>query len=306
MNFLKTLFKKKPIGGAGLVILVFFVILAIASDWIAPYPMVNGVMQSDVINSLSPSTPEHLFGTDSLGRDVLSYMIYGARTSVILGITCTVLTTIVSVVIGVSSAVIGGKFDLILQRFVDGWTCIPGILLLLIIMGMLGNGILQLIFAISIPMGIAGSRMIRSAAISVKDSGYMKMSSILGAPSWWKMIKHVVPNIMPLILMGLAGSLGGIILMEASMNFLGYGVEPGTPSWGYLITDQGRSYMYQAPWLAVYPGIAISLMVFASAMFGDAVRDILDPRLKGGVGSYSSEKIEKQVARMLGGRALIK
>jgi peptide/nickel transport system permease protein len=99
---------------------------------------------------------------------------------------------------------------------------------------------------------------------------------------------------MPLILMGLAGSLGGVIMMEASMNFLGYGVQPGTPSWGYMITNQGRSFMYQAPWLAAYPGIAISLMVFASAMFGDAVRDILDPRLKGGVGSYSSKKIGKR------------
>jgi peptide/nickel transport system permease protein len=297
-GFWRMLFLKKPLGGLGLVILALFLLVAITADWIAPYPMVGGKMPSDLLNTLIKTSPEHLLGTDSLGRDILSYMIYGARTSVILGITCTVLTTIVAVVIGVSSAVIGGKFDLILQRFVDGWTCIPGMLILLILMGILGNGILQLIFAISVPGGIGGSRMIRSAAFSVKDSGYMKMSSVLGAPSWWKMVKHVIPNILPLILMGLAGSLGGVIMMEASMNFLGYGVDPGTPSWGYLITNQGRSYMFQAPWLAVYPGIAISMMIFASAMFGDAVRDILDPRLKGGVGSYSNKKNKKNARRL--------
>ena len=296
-GFLWVLFTQKTPCGFGLAILLFFVIVAITADKLAPYPMINGKLQVDVLNSLSPSTFEHPLGTDSLGRDVLSYLIYGARTSVILGVACTCLSTLLSVVIGVSSAVLGGKLDLIVQRFVDGWNCIPGILILLMLMGFLGNGILQLILAISIPSGISGSRMIRGAAFSVKDSGYMKMSGILGTPVWRKMTKHVLPNIMPLILMGLAGSLGGVIMMEASMNFLGYGVQPGTPSWGYMITTQGRSFMYRAPWLAAYPGIAISLMIFASAMFGDAVRDILDPRLKGGVGSYNSKKIEKRRKR---------
>jgi peptide/nickel transport system permease protein len=298
-GFMKILFTQKPLGGLGLAVLIFFVLVALTADFIAPYPMVNGKLQVDVIGSLAPPSSEHLLGTDSLGQDVLSYLIYGARTSVILGVTCTLLSTLLSVLIGITSAVIGGKFDLIVQRFVDGWNCIPGLLILLLLMGILGNGIVQLILAISIPGGISGSRMIRGAAFSVKDSGYMKMSGILGAPAWWKMVKHVAPNILPLILMGLAGSLGAVIMMEASMNFLGYGVQPGTPSWGYMIANQGRSFMYQAPWLAAYPGIAISLMIFASAMFGDAVRDILDPRLKGGVGSYNSEKIKKKLAKIM-------
>ena len=295
---MKDLFKKKPMGGLGLILLVLFVLVAIFADVLSPYPLVNGSMQVDVIHKLEPASAEHLLGTDSLGRDVLSYLIYGARTSVILGICCTILSTLISIAIGVTSAAIGGKFDLILQRFVDGWQCIPGMLILIILMNIMGNGLLQLILAISIPAGIGGSRMIRSSAISVKDAGYVKMSSILGGNVWWKMLKHIIPNTMPVILMGLAGSLGGVIMMEASMNFLGYGVDPGTPSWGYMITNQGRTNMYVAPWLALYPGILITIMVFASAMLGDAVRDLMDPRLGGGIGSYNTKKIAKITARL--------
>lgn len=293
LKALKTLFSKKPLGGIGLVILILFLLVAVFADFLAPYPMENGTMQVDILNKLNPPSAEHLFGTDSLGRDVLSYLIYGARTSVILCICSTLLTTVLSVLIGVTSAVIGGKFDLWLQRFVDGWQCIPGMLILLILMCIMGNGMVQLILAMSIPPGIGSSRMVRGAAISVKDAGYVKMSDTLGANVWWKMLRHVIPNIMPMILMGIAGSLSGVVMMEASMNFLGYGVSVGTPSWGYMITNQGRSNMYAAPWLAIYPGVLIALMVFASAMFGDAVRDMLDPRLKGGVGSYKSKKAKQ-------------
>ncbi len=156
-------------------------------------------------------------------------MIYGARTSVILGITCTILSTVISVVIGVASAVIGGKFDLILQRFIDAWQCIPGMLIMLIMMTMLGSGMLPMIIVLSIPGGIGGSRMIRSAAISVKDSGYCNMSKMLGGKNVWRMVHHVLPNILPLVLMNLANSLGGTIMMEATLNFLGFGVNINTP-----------------------------------------------------------------------------
>jgi peptide/nickel transport system permease protein len=290
-SFLRELFTTKPLAGSGLIILIIFVVVAIFADWLAPYPMENGQLPVDIIDKLKGPSSGHPLGTDGLGRDILSYLIYGARTSVILCLVCTAISTVVSLVIGVSSAVIGGKFDLILQRFIDAWMCIPGLLILLIIMSLLGNGMWQMIIAISIPGGIGGSRMIRSAAISVKDSGYVKTSQLLGASAFWKMRKHVTPNILPIVIIGLAGSLGGIVLMEATMNFLGFGVDPGTPSWGYMITNQGRTYMFKASMLAIYPGILISLMVFASAMFGDGVRDILDPRLKGGVGNYGVKNV---------------
>jgi peptide/nickel transport system permease protein len=256
--------------------------------------MVAGALPGSILDKLLPPSAEHPFGTDSIGRDLFSYMIYGARTSVILAVVCTIISTIISVVIGVTSAVLGGWFDLIIQRLVDAWQCIPSMLIMLILMSMLGNGMVQMIIVLSVPAGIAGSRMIRSAAISVKDSGYVKMSQMLGGGSVWKMVKHVTPNIMPIILMSLAGSIGGVIMMEASMNFLGYGVNASTPDWGAMLTGSGRSNMYLAPWLAIIPGIAIALIVFAAAMFGDGVRDLLDPRLKGGVGSYKTKKKDRR------------
>ena len=232
-----------------------------------------------------------------MGQDLLSYMIYGARTSVILCVCCTVLSTIISLVIGVLSAVIGGWFDLIVQRIVDAFGCIPQMLLLLLLMAMLGNGIPQMIFALAVPSGIGGSRMVRSSAMAVKDSVYCQTSDLLGGTTIWKCIFHVVPNIMPLIIISAAGSLGGVVMMEASMNFLGYGVDPGTPSWGALITGSGKELMFSCPWLCIVPGVAITILTFSASMFGDAIRDLLDPRLKGGVGSYSSKKLKRIAAR---------
>lgn len=292
-NFMSALWRTKKVSFFCMVILILFVLVAIFADVLAPQKMENGVLASSLIEASKAPSLEHLLGTDAQGRDLLSYMIYGARTSVILGISCTIISTIISVVIGVASAVIGGKFDLFLQRFIDAWQCIPGMLIMLILMSILGTGMVQMVIVMSVPGGIGGSRMIRSAAISVKDSGYCKMSKMLGGKNIWRMVHHVVPNIMPLVLMNLANSLGGTIMMESTLNFLGFGVNVNTPSWGYLLTSQGRSKMYTAPWIGLAPGLAITLMVFAAAMFGDGVRDILDPRLKGGMGSFSMQKIRK-------------
>jgi peptide/nickel transport system permease protein len=292
-NFMSALWRTKKVAFFSLVILILFILVAIFADVLAPQKMEDGLLKSNLIAAAQAPSLEHLLGTDAMGVDLLSYMIYGARTSVILGVSCTIIATFISVVIGVASAVIGGKFDLLLQRFIDAWQCIPGMLIMLILMTILGTGMWQMIVVMSIPSGIGGSRMIRSAAISVKDSGYCKMSRMLGGKNLWRMVHHVVPNIMPLVLMNLANSLGGTIMMESTLNFLGFGVNIGTPSWGYLLTSQGRSKMYTAPWIGLAPGIAITVMVFAAAMFGDGVRDILDPRLKGGMGSFSTKKIRK-------------
>ena len=286
VEFLSLLWRTKKVAFFGMVVLIFFILVAIFADVLAPQKMENGMLASSLIDASKAPSLQHPLGTDAMGVDMLSYMIYGARTSVILGITCTILSTVISVVIGVASAVIGGKFDLILQRFIDAWQCIPGMLIMLIMMTMLGSGMLPMIIVLSIPGGIGGSRMIRSAAISVKDSGYCNMSKMLGGKNVWRMVHHVLPNILPLVLMNLANSLGGTIMMEATLNFLGFGVNINTPSWGYILTSQGRSKMYTAPWIGLAPGLAITIMVFAAAMFGDGVRDILDPRLKGGMGSF--------------------
>lgn len=299
IKFFHDLFHKKPLGAFGLVVLLLLVLVAVFADYIAPYPMVNGSLPVDVLNKFARSSPEHLLGCDSLGRDVLSYLIYGARTSVILCVCCSCLSIVVSIIIGTLSALAGGWFDLIIQRFVDAWLCIPGTLILMILMSIFGSGMPQLIFAMSVPSGIAGSRLIRGAAIAVKDSGYLKVSETLGSGVIWRIFNHVIPNILPLIITNMATSLSSVVLMESSLSFLGFGVDPATPSWGYMITNQGRTYMYIAPWLAVYPGVCISFMVFSANMFGDAVRDLLDPRLKGGVGSYSTKKLAKIAEKKL-------
>lgn len=296
-QFFYDLFKTKPLAGVSFVILVLLVLTAIFADVLAPYKMTNGALASSILSKLKTPSLAHPFGTDTLGRDLLSYIIYGARTSVILAVCCTAISTIISVILGVASAVLGGWVDLILQRFVDAWQCIPAMLIMLILMAIAGNGLPQMILVLSVPAGISGTRMMRSAAFSVKDSGYVKMAQMLGGGALWKMVKHVTPNIMPMILMSLATSIAGVIMMEASMNFLGYGVSPGTPDWGAILTGSARANMYLAPWLAIFPGIAITLIIFACAMFGDGVRDILDPRLKGGVGSYRTKKTKKTIEK---------
>lgn len=309
---IKHFIRKKPMAAAGLAVLILLVLVAIFADVIAPYKMLNGSLSGSILHKLEKpfflltqaeqtaaqaSGNVYLLGTDNLGRDVLSYLIYGARTSVILCIGVTILSTAISVLIGTLSAVIGGWFDLIVQRFVDAWQCIPGMLISMIIMNVLGNGLAQLIIVMSVPGGIAMSRMIRSAAFAVKDSGYARAATLLGGGTLWKTVRHVLPNTLPLIITTAAGGLGGTVMMEASLNFLGFGVDPGTPSWGYMITNQGRANMYTAPWLCLFPGICITLMVLAANMFGDGLRDMLDPRLRGGVGTYNSKKIAKIAAR---------
>lgn len=296
-DFFYKIFRTKPTSAVGMVILLFFLFIAIFANFLAPDKMVDGALPHSLLNSLAAPSAQHWLGTDTTGRDVLSYMIYGARTSVILALSCTAISTVISIIIGVSSAVIGGKFDLLLQRFIDAFQCIPPMLITLIMMSMLGAGMLQMIIVLSIPPGIGGSRLIRGTAIPVKESGYVKMSDMLGSGYVWKMWKHVIPNIMPIILMNLAGSIGGVIMMEATLNFLGFGVDIGTPSWGAMLTGQGQSNLYRAPWLALSPGLAITAIVFASAIFGDGVRDILDPRLKGGAGGYSTKKLKKVAAK---------
>jgi peptide/nickel transport system permease protein len=298
-TFIGQLMITKPVAGLGLLILICFLLVAIFADVLAPTPMQNGTLPTSILEKMQAPSSKHLLGTDTLGHDLLSYMIYGARTSVILGVCCTLISTVVSVIIGVSSAVIGGEFDLLVQRIVDAFNSIPNMLITLILMAALGNGMVQMILVLSVPAGIGGSRMIRGTAMAVKDSGYCKMSTMLSGGALWRMFRHVIPNIMPLILMNLASSIGGIIMAEATLNFLGFGVSVNTPSWGALLSGSGRSNMYTAPWLCIVPGVAIALIVFASAMFGDGVRDLMDPRLKGGVGSYNKKKIEKKRAKLL-------
>jgi peptide/nickel transport system permease protein len=294
VDLLIRLWREKPLGTIGLAIVLVLLITGIFADWLAPYDPINDM---DLRNILAGPSAQHWLGTDNLGRDELSNIIYGARISVIIGLSATALTMAVSVIIGALSALIGGKFDLVVQRFVDAWMSIPGMLILLIMMSILGRGMWQLIVVIGIPGGIGGSRMIRSAVFAIRENTYVEAGRAIGGSTWTLLIRHIIPNIMPVIIIGFSMMIGGVILMEAGLSFLGYGAPPGVPSWGRMLSVEGKRYMQTAPMLAVWPGLALSLVVYGTNMFGDAMRDLLDPRLKGGLGSYGGpgKKIKKKI-----------
>jgi peptide/nickel transport system permease protein len=290
VGLLIRLWKEKPLGTLGLAIVLVLLLTGIFANFLAPYP----IGQINLLNTLAGPSAEHWLGTNNLGQDMLSQIIYGARVSVIIGLSATSITMVISIIIGALSAQIGGKFDLVVQRFVDAWLCIPGMLILLIIVSILGKGTWQIIVAIALPMGIGGSRIIRSAVFAIKENTYVEAGRAVGGSTWTLLIRHILPNIMPVIVIGFSMMIGGVILMEASLSFLGFGVPPGVPSWGSMLSQEGRQFMEIAPMLAIWPGLALSLVVYGTNMFGDAMRDLLDPKLKGGLGRYgrSTKKIK--------------
>ena len=195
-----------------------------------------------------------------------------------------------SILIGVVSGYFGGTADLIIQRFVDAWMSLPTFLVLITLMSVLGStngGILPITLVIGITSGIGGSRVIRSAVIGVKTNTYISAADAIGSGPIRTMIRHILPNILAPIIIGFTLGVGSAILAEASLSFLGLGVPPNVPSWGSMLSNEGRQYMERAPLLAFWPGLTLSLAVFGINMFGDALRDLLDPRLRGGVGRYS-------------------
>lgn len=285
--------KEKPLGTIGFFIILILLLAGIFANFVAPYPM----SQVNLMDKLLPVSSHHLLGTDALGEDEFSNIIYGARYSLIIGLSATLLNTIISILIGGLSALLGKKVDLVIQRFVDAWLAIPTLLVLLTVVSILGQGMWQTIVAIGIPMGIGGSRMVRSAVFTIKENTYVDAARAVGCSTTTIFRRHILPNIMPVVIIGFSVTLGVSILMEASLSFLGFGVPPGIPSWGSMLSQQGREYMEMAPGLAFWPGFVLTIAVYGANMFGDAVRDLLDPRLKGGLGRYgrSTKKLKIRV-----------
>ena len=280
-GFLVRLVKEKPLGAVGFVITVLLLFTGIFADYLAPYGMND--MHTD---RLAPPSARFLLGTDNLGRDLLSRVIFGARVSMVVGLASSGLATVISVGIGMLSGYVGGKFDLIVQRFVDAVMSLPLIIVVAVIMSMVGQGMLPLIIVMGVGGGISGSRHSRGFTISVVGNAYVQAAAAIGAPTSRILLRHILPNIAPLIIVGFSVLLPGIILTEASLSFLGYGIPPPAPSWGAMLSGANRSYMFLAPWMVLWPGLALSVVVYGTHMFGDALRDILDPRLRGGAGRY--------------------
>ena len=283
-EFFSRLVKEKPLGIACGIIVLLFIFIAIFADVLAPFRY----MEIHLRDRMQGASGQYVLGTDHLGRDLLSRLIHGARVSMLVGLAATLLNVVVATLIGITSGFIGGKLDLAVQRFVDAWMAFPGLLLLLTIMSIVGQGLFQLILVLGISGGIVGSRVVRGAVIGVKENDYFLAAKAVGTPTIQILIRHVLPNIMAPLIIVFSINIGGVIIAEASLSFLGFGLPPTFPSWGGMLSREGRQYMEMAPRLALWPGVFLTLVVYSLNMFGDALRDLLDPRLKGGQGSYGA------------------
>jgi peptide/nickel transport system permease protein len=289
-DFVKRLVKEKPLGTAGAVITLLLLIVGIFADVLAPY----GMNDTWVGGSLSPPSADFWFGTDNVGRDILSRVIIGARISVIVGLVATSISIVVSVTIGIVSGYFGGKIDLIIQRFVDTIMCIPGLILLMVMIAVVGAGMWQVILVIGLSYGIGGSRIIRGTVISAKQNVYVSAAAATGCSTLRILARHILPNIMAPIIVLFSIRVPAVVMVEASLSFLGFGIPPPTPSWGGMLSGSGREYMFMAPWMVIWPGLALAIVVFGVNMLGDAVRDLLDPRLRGGAGRFGVRAKKRQ------------
>jgi len=268
--------RTKPLGAAGAVVILIMAFAALFAELIAPYDAyeLNQRLQFGAPNVA------HWLGTDEFGRDVLTRLIYGARIALFIGLASSFIGATAGAVLGVVSAYLGGKTDLWLQRVVDIMLAFPLLILALAIVAVLGRSLPNLIVAIAIPVIPRTARIVRSSALSAKENVYVEAARAVGSSHVRVMFRHIVPNILAPYLIVLTAQLGGAILTEASLSFLGLGTAEPTPSWGLMLSGGAPMYAEKAPWLAIFPGLVISLAVFGFNLFGDSLRDALDPRLR--------------------------
>jgi peptide/nickel transport system permease protein len=270
--------QRKPLGVLGGVIVLGMLLGAIFADVLTPY----GFSQTSLRERFIAMSAEHWLGTDQLGRDLLTRVLYGARISLYVGFGAIAVASLLATALGILSAYWGGRVDLFLQRMVDAWMAFPPLLILMSIMSLLGPSVLNITLVLGIAAGIRESRIVRSVALSIKENTYIEGTRALGSGHARITLVHMLPNVMPTIIVTATTGLSTVILTEASLSFLGLGVPPPHPTWGGMLSLSGLDHMYRAPWLAIWPAVALSLAVFGFNMLGDALRDLLDPRLRGG------------------------
>jgi peptide/nickel transport system permease protein len=273
LKFIRT----KPLGAGGAFIILGMMVVALLAPTLAPYDPYTGDYGAQFRR---PST-EHWFGTDEFGRDVLSRIMYGARIALFVGFAASFMGCTLGAMLGVTSAYAGGKVDLFLERVMDVLLAFPLLILALAIASVLGPAVPNVIIAIAIPIIPRASRVVRSTALSVKEHYYVEAAKALGASHVRTVLQHIVPNVMAPYIIIITAQLGSAILTEAALSYLGLGAAEPTPSWGLMLSGSAPSYAERAPWIGLFPGIAISLGVFGFNLFGDSLRDALDPKLKG-------------------------
>ena len=268
--------RKRPLGAIGAAVVLINILVGIGANVIAPYDP----LATDYGAMLARPSATHWLGTDAFGRDVLSRIIYGSRTAMLVGFACAFLGATIGAVIGVASAYFSGKVDLLLQRVMDIFLAFPLIILALAVVSILGTGIVNVIVAIAIPMIPRAALVLRSSALALRQMLYVEAAQTLGASDWRIIFRHMLPNVMAPYLIMVTAFLGQAILLEASLSFLGLGVAEPTAAWGLMLRGAAVEFAERAPWMALFPGLAISLAVFAFNIFGDSLRDALDPKLR--------------------------
>jgi peptide/nickel transport system permease protein len=286
--------RRKPLGGIGLVIVTVLLLCAVFAPIVAPY----SYEKQSIRERLQGPSANHWMGTDDRGRDMFSRIIYGARVSIFVGVGVITTSMLLATTIGTICGYYGGKLDIFFQRVVDVFLAIPFLILALTLTSILPKadrtreilffdaspatqGALYIIIALGIGFSFGSSRVIRGATIAVKSNQYMESARALGASDGRILLRYVIPNIFPTILIIATVQLGAAILAESSLQFLGFGIPPPVPSWGGMLSGVARTYITKAPLLSVWPGLAIGITVFGFNMLGDALRDVLDPRLRG-------------------------
>ena len=267
---------QNPLGAAGAFVVILMVIMAVFAELVTVYDPTRNNFGS----MLEAPSREYWLGTDQFGRDLYTRIVYGARTALLVGFVSALVGATIGLVLGVASAYFGGRFDLIFQRVMDVLMAFPLIILALAVVSIFGTGIQNVILAITIPFIPRCARVVRSSALAVRETPFIDAARACGFGHTRIVLRHMVPNVMAPYLIILTAAVGQAILIEASLSFLGLGVQEPVPAWGLMLRGGAQDYAESAPWVAIFPGIAISLAVFGFNLFGDSLRDWLDPKMK--------------------------
>jgi peptide/nickel transport system permease protein len=270
--------RQKPLGAISLAIVVLLLVVAAAAPIIAPADPA-AQLSAEI---MKPPSAKALMGTDHFGRDILSRVIYGAQISLLVGVSSVLLGTVLGALIGVVSGYFEGSVDNVLQRLIDVWMAFPPLVFALAIVAALGPSLLNVVIAIGLTGVPRANRVVRGTVLSEKHNAYIDAARVIGCAPWRLMLLHLLPNVTAPIIVIATLTLGQAILAEASLSFLGLGVQPPTPTWGSMLSADARRYMLAGPWVAIFPGLAITLTVLAWNLLGDALRDIWDPKLRVG------------------------
>ena len=268
--------RRQPLGTVGLVLVMVMAVAGLSAEWIAPYNPTS----NDFAAMTEPPSWAHVMGTDQFGRDLFSRIVFGARTALIVGFSCAIVGGVAGLVLGVASAYFGGRLDLVLQRVMDVVMAFPLIIMALAVIAIFGSGVYNVIVAITIPLIPRCARVVRSSALAIREAPYIDAARACGFGHTRIILRHMVPNVLAPFLIMLTAFVGQAILAEASLSYLGLGVQEPTAAWGLMLQGGAEEYASTAPWIAIFPGLAIALTVFGFSLFGDALRDALDPKLR--------------------------